>query len=626
MPKRAPESHRIGREGRLLFQELLPKDWVPRLEDGIDDYGIDVTVEILDGERLTGLRCLAQLRSTEHPDLKVRSNSVGIQVGVDEIEYWESKQLATFLVVIDLANRQLYWIEMHQWIRKYTEEHGDDWRKQGSVVVSIPRTNNAAKVPTDWVEISRVEPAKIAVGHLGLLPYREYREAAQIARDNPEQIRAKQAQVRALESGLHVDQALALQAEGRFEESRKSIQDAWSSATASGDHERIVVAAKLVLAGGNPLDESQNSMMFEVAKQGMQAAQAAGLKQEESYLVGMAGIVASHRFVTRINHAKLQQKIVASSPAMTKWFADEGVRSMAQALMVATGEVFDSIDELQEAGSYWMMADLLRHMAITEGMIADFGQLLEGTDPTPLHQLSMRHHKVAFAVAKALENDDLMVQGLLDMAMQASRMQDNKTVDYSLAEAADLIGRMQGGKAHEGRLARITDMIRNPPPKRPKRDYDDLSEDEKDDFMRTFARQGGIDIDSPKNDVDEIIAVGIKDRNPERVLRWCEHLEVATTSYGVPAELMGLPTAGSKVLYCGAKPYALESFRLDDLLKGYQEGPCIGCPMRKPRPADWKWTEKWARERGISDKFKGFLEARSGTLNPRPKTDVDPSE
>ena len=168
MAKRAPPSHRIGREGRALFETLLPTGWICRREDGNDDYGIDVVVEIVDGEELTGLRCLVQLRSTEKA--KVRANSVVIQVGVDEVLYWNSKQLATFVVVVDVVNKEAYWIEVHQWFRAYIEANGDDWQKQGSVVVSIPRANTSSTIDEKWPPIVKLEPAMISVGQLGMLP------------------------------------------------------------------------------------------------------------------------------------------------------------------------------------------------------------------------------------------------------------------------------------------------------------------------------------------------------------------------------------------------------------------------------------------------------------------------
>ena len=425
--------------------------------------------------------------------------------------------------------------------------------------------------------------------------------------------------MRALQSGLHVDEALALQTEGRFDEAEESIKQAWQSAIESGDPERVIVAAKLVLGGANPLDNEQNTMMFEVSKLAAHAAQQASLPQEEAFMLGTNAIVAAHRFVARLTHAKLQQKIVEKAGPMDKWFADYGVVEGANALGVAMDQVFKGIDQLHSAGSYVMMSELLRQVGIAEGIIADFGAVLDDTDPEPLRELSVRHLKVSLTVARALDDDELIVQGLLDLAVQVARLKDGKTEsDALLSEVAKIISEMKRPKAHEGRLARVRNVIANPP-KRPNRSYDDLTEQEKDEFARIFARQGGYNIDEPKTDLDHVIAIGIRDRNPERILRWCEHLEVATTSTGVPGRLMGLPTAGSKVLYCDAKPYALEGLQLDGLMKAYQEGPCVGCPMRKPRTTDWNWSEKWAKEQGLSPKFKDFLrQSRQARGMPTP--------
>ena len=76
----------------------------------------------------------------------------------------------------------------------------------------------------------------------------------------------------------------------------------------------------------------------------------------------------------------------------------------------------------------------------------------------------------------------------------------------------------------------------------------------------------GINLANSDDQIAEVINIGIDDYNPERVLKDCEYLFMfPSNALGIPAQMMSLPTAGPKWIYCAKNNYATRGFRLDDI-------------------------------------------------------------
>lgn len=87
-----------------------------------------------------------------------------------------------------------------------------------------------------------------------------------------------------------------------------------------------------------------------------------------------------------------------------------------------------------------------------------------------------------------------------------------------------------------------------------------------------------------------------KDQNPDRVLRYCEHISVACNTSPLGKSIM-LPTLGPKKLLCRKFQRAVETQSLDRAFTFFkQQLGCESCKERLPRPADWNWSPKWAQD------------------------------
>jgi hypothetical protein len=70
---------------------------------------------------------------------------------------------------------------------------------------------------------------------------------------------------------------------------------------------------------------------------------------------------------------------------------------------------------------------------------------------------------------------------------------------------------------------------------------------------------------------------------------------------------VGLPSTGTKILFCEKNSRAIIGIELDRLLEEMQRECCKTCTDHHPRQADWKWTHEWHGERGQPELMKKYI-------------------
>ena len=124
----------------------------------------------------------------------------------------------------------------------------------------------------------------------------------------------------------------------------------------------------------------------------------------------------------------------------------------------------------------------------------------------------------------------------------------------------------------------------------------DYGIDMQEKLFREQAETFGIDLNDKDDEIAEIIRIGIKDLNPERVLKNCIHLYIKHGSVGLPAKWIGLSTAGFKYLYCTKQKFCLYGLSLDKTYLLFKSQYCNNCKYRNPHPTKWKWSYAWQKE------------------------------
>jgi hypothetical protein len=119
-----------------------------------------------------------------------------------------------------------------------------------------------------------------------------------------------------------------------------------------------------------------------------------------------------------------------------------------------------------------------------------------------------------------------------------------------------------------------------------------------DPYQRSTARQIyenmasalGINMTDPTDELARMVRLGIDDLNIGRVLKNCEHLEVALKPMRGISSGLRLPTMGPKRLRCTLHGVAVAGLALDDVYGAFKAKHCDNCNDCVARPADWSYS------------------------------------
>ena len=133
-----PNSHQLEEASERYFNSNLPANWTS--EKPSNDYGVDLRVDIFEGDSATGLELLIQLKASqeatenEYESIRLRTTTYN--------HLWDKLQVA-MLVKYVAAENEGYWLLLSR-----VPEPNQD---QETFTVRIPKTNRLSQI--NWSEI-----------------------------------------------------------------------------------------------------------------------------------------------------------------------------------------------------------------------------------------------------------------------------------------------------------------------------------------------------------------------------------------------------------------------------------------------------------------------------------------
>lgn len=139
LPQRGP-THRIDTKALRQIIAQLNEDWIIRnLEER--DYGIDMQLELFDGDTPTGYMTLVQVKGTEKP-----LNAESAVLGVKTLHYAELFNIPFFLFRTSLADKETEFIWLQKYVATDLQVLNPTWRANvDSVVIHVPSENILSK-------------------------------------------------------------------------------------------------------------------------------------------------------------------------------------------------------------------------------------------------------------------------------------------------------------------------------------------------------------------------------------------------------------------------------------------------------------------------------------------------
>ena len=102
------------------------------------DYGLDMTVEIVSGERVTGREFSIQLKATDH--LRTAGDQVAHHCAVSAARYFLDRPEPVMYVVYDAQAEVAYWLWVQPYLRDLDAAR-PGWRDRKTVAIRLPIAN-----------------------------------------------------------------------------------------------------------------------------------------------------------------------------------------------------------------------------------------------------------------------------------------------------------------------------------------------------------------------------------------------------------------------------------------------------------------------------------------------------
>jgi hypothetical protein len=230
--------------------------------------------------------------------------------------------------------------------------------------------------------------------------------------------------------------------------------------------------------------------------------------------------------------------------------------------------------------------------------------------------LFWQHVPLAVEVAKNLLEPDSAKEILQMIGLKVAGLAINDSTEAEkfvsryeaeLGGAKPVAGREEIAAAMRKMITGARDEVKQKPTNEEVREY----------FMQQAAALG-INVDDPDDRLAEIVRIGLDDLDPTRVSKNCAHIHLRPGARGIPAEMLGLVTAGFKSIHCLKHGHSMEGLKLDDVYKIFSQSMpwakdqlvCENCPDRSPHPEGWEWKEEWEVEQAA--KFQQRRKAEPG--------------
>ena len=591
-----PRQHEIDTAAQRLFESFLPTSWVVRKQE--PDYGMDYDIEIFENEEPTGISFYIQLKGTAKLDCK--HNEVKFTFETDKLAYYIDKvNKPVFIVLVDIENKGCFWLFAQNYIKEILSKEKTEWRAQKTVTLyfltnnTLPETIDLLK-DTAFEGIEYVNILRFGVPNLTFAAEVQGRlnDSSAIEADT----RKYKEQTAELEFRL-VDSYLYEDDRSKAEE---KLIEIYNSSQQDGRVEVQLYAASKYASVVNFMDKETNR----IAAAYLQAALRNQKKCKRKHI--LIGAKASKEFLDFIYNflgardsaifAQITEPQKRGSDAVFKLLGFEQSKAYLDNIDNLRNLISEAFGDNESAAA----GEVIVYLAEANVFAHTYIQIEVGKEKAK--SISEYTHgilEIAKKIASAINNHDLMCFVLQAEARCLFNDADDSYIEVlnEMRETARKNNLPHFEKAATSQMRTFKELgylpekpLDQSPPRK-------ISDEEELNMIKFLVKRAGVNLDDEDDEIANIINIGIRDRNPERVLQFCQHLHVVITSYGLIGEMFGLPTAGGKLLYCDLTNHCVGGMSLDGIFDLFKTEYCDNCKKREPHPETWKWSAEWQEER-----------------------------
>lgn len=596
----------IGRTAGRIFAYHLPSNWILRSQEDQEDYGVDMEVEVASPEdKATGFIFKAQIKGQQHVSVINGGAQISFDLSVERLRYYmRQMEVPIILAVVDTSDKKIFWCSLQDNV-KITDDLVkaiDNGQKTVAVHLrsedNLPaRTNELLKAVERNMDWLRLHGLDRLTGSIGELLGRARNDVLEALLDKSKKLHFEiynQQFERLFASKNYTD---------LFSISEKVIHSATElveTRLTAGLYIERLLRQEFDRSDPRGLDSIANlyGLMLSIVRHEHAPMH---LQQYVLLLVRILRLNVSvnsdyHYFVSakQFPRESVPGWIVASTRLQ--------VSARASRDVVKTVHL---VNRAVLAGQHGLLLEALPRfvpfMALFAYRLKEDNLTAQGETLSSWLQFCV---DLAIDVAKATENTSALAEAIWANAILDLNAEGKAARIEQSIELADTIANASVRARVKLRLRALAEQGAVV--------EEELTPDQEIELFRVQALGLGIDVDNSDDEFGRIIKQGLLDYNPERVIKNCEALVmIPSRSLGVPAQMVGLPTAGMKFLHCMKKGYTVGGWRLDEIYSsvlpgfGFKEEYCDTCELRQARSEGWKWSSVWQHNLAVehSEKF-----------------------
>lgn len=617
----------IGRLAGNIFRSILPPNWAMRSQEDQEDYGIDYEVELTTpDDQATGFIFKVQQKGALELSMNAAGDTISFTgMEVKKIRYYlDEVRIPIIFVLVDVTKRHCYWCGLQGNPRIEADYREAVATSHETMTLHIPVSHRLPDTANLLLEAVSQSQDTLVVRGIHRLSSRRLLDAAASVADFDGLAQAVQRH----HEMLRCEQIERLLHGGREADAFRMAHNIFQSASESVEM-RFAAGLNIVrIQGGvaarrgdpNRTDDLMNARLS-VATTLLQITRprstAGRLRVYARFLIRSArlrrlieddlGVFMSRRVQTQTGDALSQFLTQAAQRRTTMAVSREFYRTQLDLVRIIRAGHLELLPQVWSQFVQDASVFLARLRYDGHGEAAnDVRDWLDAVG------------EVAFRVAVA---SSVWTDVGLCAFMQVSLADPENSEDFAarVQTARERAGAIGDAEEKAAALEVISNYETIP-----RQAESEPPLDEEIRLHRQMARSLGVDLDDPNDEISQIVNIGLRDLNPERVLKNCQHLFVSLGFSGVPAQMLGLPTAGSKWLHCTKTGYAIMGMTLDGVYETFRDRCCRDCQDRVPHPADWKWSRRWQQEQ--DQQHKALAEQANLAFDGPPHSDDDGEE
>lgn len=587
-----PIQHEIDDQAKRLFNYKLPKEWVSR-EQSSGDYGIDYEIEIFRNNKSTGIIFKVQLKGTEHLKLIDDAKLISFSLPLDNARYLlEEVSIPALLIIADIKQEKVYWIDLQSNMEFSKTYKIAKENEQNSLTIHIPINNEFEQKNFDLI-LGKIEETSNVI-YIKAIDKLDSLSFAKISSEIFE-VDDAIAKIKSKEEALYAEKLTQLYSRKEIEKLFEEAEKLYSNLDKSIDLRYLTLQIRqksiywLLSNRHITQDDGQNYILFlaqEMKKLTKKGPFPLKLYALINFYSAIMRKLADHEFALFMNNELHKEE--------DDYFWKATLNISRNRLLSKIIHIYNFLFKLLNIAIIknefivFIEGAALIEMSITPILVRlDHERDIATSEKIKKNLINI--FDIAIEISRKFKMFDQLSLSAMSKAMLVNSFGENEKIK-AIDELKKLRDEFPDGKDKDLFMQSIEQMEKM---QTEEQLTEDIRTEDEELIYRKMAAALGIDLNNKDDRIAEIINIGLKDLNPERVLKNCQFIFLTLSGGGLPAQWLKLPTAGRKNINCTKHRYMIGGLILDRVYEYFDSEYCSKCPDKLPHTTEWKWTRKW---------------------------------